>query len=237
MGGFECGSDMKWLDLFSGIGAYALGLEQAGHEVIGFCENDPWARKILKKHYPTKPISWCVKSLREALVASLGDSRVRILASQEIARGYSGTPPEKPQPDRDSSGRWLEPFAWYDLDSGLWRTWQSCLMDTWEEYLRPWPPAGMMQNGIAWQRPPLAHPTTAVESTFLPTPLAQEGAGTSRKRFKGSPNFRGTRTAEIFRTSLECPTYLNPLLGEILMGLPKDYTALETATPLASLEN
>jgi len=26
---------MKWLDLFSGIGMYALGLEQAGHEVIG----------------------------------------------------------------------------------------------------------------------------------------------------------------------------------------------------------
>jgi len=63
---------VRWLDLFSGIGAYALGLEQAGHEVIGFCENDVWARKILKKHWPTKPISWCVKSLRVAMESSGG---------------------------------------------------------------------------------------------------------------------------------------------------------------------
>lgn len=67
-----CGVEVKWLSLFSGIGAYDLGLEQAGHEVIGFCENDPWARKILKKHWPTKPISWCVKSLRDAMVSSGG---------------------------------------------------------------------------------------------------------------------------------------------------------------------
>jgi hypothetical protein len=99
------------------------------------------------------------------------------------------------------------------------------------------PPAGMMQNGIAWQRQPLAHPTIADEFTCLPTPLATEGCGTSRKRFKGSPNFRGTRTAEALRTSYECPAFLNPLFAEMLMGLPKDYTVLETQTLHASSEN
>lgn len=227
---------MRWLDLFSGIGAYALGLQQAGHEVIGFCENDPWARKILKKHYPTKPISWCVKSLRVAM-ESLVDSHARTLASQETAKGYNSMPPEKPQPAQDSSGIWCESFAWFDLDSGSWRTWQSCLMDTWEVYSKPWPPAGMMRNGIAWQRPPLAHPTIAEEYTFLPTITCSEGNGTSRNRFVGSPTFFGSMVSEIFRTSETCPTQLNPLLAEELVGLERGYTALETATHHVSLEN
>jgi hypothetical protein len=73
-------------------------------------------------------------------------------------------------------------------------------------------------------------------NTYLPTPLAQEGAGCSRKRYKGSPSFRGTRTAEGLRTSYDCPAYLNPSLAEVLMGLPKDYTRLETEIPLVLSE-
>lgn len=104
-------------------------------------------------------------------------------------------------------------------------------------YSENWPASGMMSNGIAWQRQPLAHPTIADGFTCLPTPLAQERAGCSRKRFKGSPNFRGTRTAEALRMSYECPAYLNPSFAEVLMGLPKDFTLLETETPLALSEN
>jgi len=228
---------MKWLDLFSGVGMYALGLEQAGHEVVGFCEVDKFCQKILKKHWPTKPISSCVKSLNKALMASLEASHAKTLASAENKTGYNGTPPAMPQTVQDFSGRWLEPFAWFDLKSGSWKTWQSCLLDTWGGYSQPWPPAGMMRNGIAWRRQALAHPTTADGFTCMPTPLAQEGAGCSRKRFKGSPNFRGTRTAEALRTSFESPEYLNPSFGEAIMGLPKDYTLLETETPHALSEN
>ncbi len=228
---------MKWLSLFTGVGMYDLGLEQAGHEVIGACENEKWARQIIKKHRPTKPISWSIESLNKRLMELSEVFRARMYQTTVLNAGYSGMPPELPQPVQDSSGRWLTPFAWYDLDSGLWRTWQLCLFEGWEMFSQGWPPSGMIANGIAWQRQPLAHPTIAVESTFLPSPLAQEGAGTSRKRFKGSPNFRGTRTAEILRTSYECPMYLNPSFAEAIMGLPKDFTALETETPPASSES
>lgn len=228
---------MKWLDLFSGCGMYALGLEQAGHEVIGFCERDKFCQKLLKKHWPMKPISSSIELLNKALMELSEDFRARISAYPEKSAGYNGTPPEMPQPVQDCSGRWLTPFAWLDLDTGSWRTWQSCLMDTWEYYSQPWPASGMMSNGIAWQRQPLAHPTIAEGSTFLPTPLAQEGAGTSRKRYKGSPSFRGTRTAEGLRMSSECPTYLNPSFAEAIMGLPKDYTLLETETHPALSES
>lgn len=220
---------MRVLDLFSGIGMYALGCEQAGHEVIGFCENDKWARKILKKHWPTKPISSSIQSLNSALTALLGDSPVRTSRAQIPAQGGA---PDLPAADRDSSGRWLEPFAWLDLDTGLWRTWQRSFTQqgnlTWALYSEPWPPAGMISNGIAWQRQPLAHPTIVPEHSFLPTILASECKGCSRKRFVGSPNTQNTRTAEPFRTSFDCPTTLNPLFGEELMGLIQGYTELET---------
>lgn len=43
---------LKVLDLFSGIGGFSLGLERAGMETVAFCEIDPHARKVLKKHWP-----------------------------------------------------------------------------------------------------------------------------------------------------------------------------------------
>ena len=47
---------MKVLDLFSGIGGFALGLEAAGFETAAFCEIDPYAQRVLKKNWPGVPI-------------------------------------------------------------------------------------------------------------------------------------------------------------------------------------
>lgn len=222
---------MKWLDLFSGIGAYALGLEQAGHEVIGFCENDPWARKILKKHWPTKPISWCVKSLHKSLMELSVDSPVRILVQPPM---HIHPPQVLMENAVDCSGRRLIPIAWWEQNTSSWRTWQRCFTKTgemiWEEYLDAWPPSGMMRNGIAWAREPLAHPTIAPEHTFLPTLGASDGAGSSRTRYKGSPNTMRGRMSDALRTSLKCPLVTHPNFAEAMLALPKDYTELETAT-------
>lgn len=45
---------MKFLDLFSGIGGFRLGLEQAGHECVGFCEIDKFARQSYKAIHNTE---------------------------------------------------------------------------------------------------------------------------------------------------------------------------------------
>ena len=47
---------MEVLDLFSGIGGFALGLEAAGFEAAAFCEIDPYAQRVLKKNWPGVPI-------------------------------------------------------------------------------------------------------------------------------------------------------------------------------------
>jgi DNA (cytosine-5-)-methyltransferase len=45
---------MKFLDLFAGIGGFRLGMEAAGHECVGFCEIDKFARKSYKAIHDTK---------------------------------------------------------------------------------------------------------------------------------------------------------------------------------------
>ncbi len=47
---------MKHLDLFSGIGGFALAARWVGFETIGFCEIDKYAQKVLKKNFPGVPI-------------------------------------------------------------------------------------------------------------------------------------------------------------------------------------
>ena len=45
---------MKFLDLFAGIGGFRLGMESAGHECIGFCEIDKFARESYKAIHNTE---------------------------------------------------------------------------------------------------------------------------------------------------------------------------------------
>lgn len=45
---------MKFLDLFAGIGGFRLGMEAAGHECVGFCEVDKFARASYKAIHKTE---------------------------------------------------------------------------------------------------------------------------------------------------------------------------------------
>ncbi len=56
---------MRHLDLFSGIGGFALAASwvwEEEHEIVSFCEIDPFCQKVLKKHWPDVPI---VSDIRE----------------------------------------------------------------------------------------------------------------------------------------------------------------------------
>jgi DNA (cytosine-5)-methyltransferase 1 len=50
------------LDLFSGIGGFALAARCNGYRTFGFCDNEPYAQAVLKKHWPEVP---CHKDIRE----------------------------------------------------------------------------------------------------------------------------------------------------------------------------
>lgn len=43
---------MKCLSLFSGIGGFDLALQRKGHEIVGACEIDKYARQVYTRHFP-----------------------------------------------------------------------------------------------------------------------------------------------------------------------------------------
>ena len=52
LGGSGESQGLRFLDLFSGIGGFALGLERAGHECIGHSEIEKNADAIYSEHFP-----------------------------------------------------------------------------------------------------------------------------------------------------------------------------------------
>ena len=59
---------IKHLDLFSGIGGFALGLKRASEafSTICFVEINPYARAVLARHFPTTPLCDDVVTLKGA---------------------------------------------------------------------------------------------------------------------------------------------------------------------------
>ena len=55
---------MKFLDLFSGIGGFRLGMEMAGHEPVGYVEFDKFARKSYEAMYDTEG-EWTAHDITE----------------------------------------------------------------------------------------------------------------------------------------------------------------------------
>ena len=73
---------MNVLDLFSGIGGFSLGLERAGMRTVAFCEIEPFARQVLKKHWPQIPIYEDVRTLTGRKLSADG------IAAEVICGGF-----------------------------------------------------------------------------------------------------------------------------------------------------
>jgi hypothetical protein len=151
-----------------------------------------------------------------------------------------------------------QPFAQYDHDSRSWKMYQGWLIadisaPSWET----WPKAGTTHDGAFYPQPswerriseidsgllptprankvegyssPEFRPTLHQVVLSLPTPTANEGKGSGRKRYLGSKDYRGAKTSEALRTSYNDPIYLNPSFAEWMMDMPLGWTDLK---PLA----
>lgn len=67
----------------------------------------------------------------------------------------------------------------------------------------------------------------AVKRLFLPTIGKNEFKGSSRKRYRGSPHFRGAKMSEGLRICETDSIYLHPSFAEVVMGFPIGWTELE----------
>ena len=98
---------MNVLDLFSGIGGFSLGLERAGMRTVAFCEIDPYARAVLRKHWPYVPQFEDVRDLTANALSLYGIGPIDVICGgfpcQDIsfAGGGAGLAGER-------SGLWSE---------------------------------------------------------------------------------------------------------------------------------
>lgn len=65
------------LDLFSGIGGFALAAGWAGFETIGFSEIDEYASAVLRKHWPGVPNYGDIKNVTKEALANAASIRSR----------------------------------------------------------------------------------------------------------------------------------------------------------------
>lgn len=71
---------MKHLDLFSGIGGFALAAREVWgeeHEVVGFCDNDRFCQNVLAKNFPGTRIHGDIRELTAQRIHADADRRGR----------------------------------------------------------------------------------------------------------------------------------------------------------------
>ena len=72
-----CGpSAVKHLDLFSGIGGFALAARRVGWMTTAFCEIDSFCQKVLAKHWPGVPIYDDVRKLDGRTIGVVGSADI-----------------------------------------------------------------------------------------------------------------------------------------------------------------
>lgn len=72
---------MKFLDLFAGIGGFRLGMESAGHECVGFCEIDKFARASYKAIHNTE------NEVEMHDITTISDKFIRSIGSVDVICG------------------------------------------------------------------------------------------------------------------------------------------------------
>lgn len=111
-----------------------------------------------------------------------------------------------------------ELLASFDRSSSSWRTSQACLVEGWTLFSESWPRSGTMQNGTAYQLPPLVPLTKGTASGLLPTPAAtdfkSELMSVELVRERQAASSRGVRLTEfLHRQNLPTPNAGNSHWG------------------------
>lgn len=167
-------------------------------------------------------------------ILSRAASRARTSARPVLA-------PASLEPDRDSGLSSLASFASYDRATRSWRTSQICFTEQMElglvAFSETWPKSGMMRNGDAFQRAPLAPRIGENGYSLWPTPTANMGIASGFSIGQHIKQLRrnqrdGYQTGDasgllISRVADEFDAYPTAEFVEWLMGFPVGWSDIE----------
>jgi len=135
-------------------------------------------------------------------------------ASKENEAVFGKKVPASSAKYNQGSRSWKTALCSQDEDSGL--------------FSETWPKWGTMRNGVCWEAPTSVLGINANEYGFsVPTIGKNEYKGSSQKRFRGSPEYRGAKMSEGLRISATDPIYIHPNFAEQAMGWPITWTELQ----------
>ena len=93
-------SNIKILDLFSGIGGFSLGLESTGgFETVAFCEIEKYPQEVLKKNFPGVPIYEDIKTLTAERLVRDGIDRIDVITGGYPCQPFSVAGKQKGEKD------------------------------------------------------------------------------------------------------------------------------------------
>lgn len=96
------------LDLFSGIGGFALGFDRAGIRTTAFCEIEPYSRRVLADRFPGVPIFDDVRTLNAKKLRAAGIDRIDIMCGGFPCQDVSIAGGTGLGLDGERSGLWSE---------------------------------------------------------------------------------------------------------------------------------
>ena len=138
---------MRMLDLFSGIGGFALAAEWVWKdelEIVGFCEIEDYAQKILKKNFPNVSIYEDITKLDGNKIKNI-DLLTGGFPCQDIS--VAGKEQELKEKGRVFGQKCIASLAKYDLNTHSLKTYQCSFIEDLNVYSATLPRSGMMQNG------------------------------------------------------------------------------------------
>lgn len=220
---------VRHLDLFSGIGGFALAARMVGGiETVGFCEIDPWARRVLNKNFPGVPVHGDIKTFEGTEYGT-----VDLITGGYPCQPFSHAGKRGGANMTATSGRKCAELlrrqdrvtSWLKMLLGMsqWAStkcflkWKASATPAGRSLYRlvPWaPPIGGIGSGL-W-----ATPTANLSIAASMEASAKEAA-------RLHPQGRYTLATQIAERHPDLNGQLNPEWVEWLQGYPTTWTALE----------
>jgi len=223
---------LNYLDMFAGIGGFALGAEWAGIKFGHHCfsEIDKYSMQIYKRRFPCAIPLGDIRRIDYGVLSKWGghgSQPADSLASPIAWRGKGGMPKTSAIFGLNVRGC----SASYDRNMRFLKTFRVCLISMRDfsstEYYRAFTKAGMMRNGALYQLEMRAPRICgSVSGSFAIRKWDRVGKRTliAQDKSKAGPSSFQHRLSDILFYDLGLSGDMNPEFAESYMGYPVGWT-------------